>query len=293
MGKHRFFVSLATLLAFNACAGGGDQLGNNSSNPTPTVRTFASNCGIVDDGSLQNPIAADEGVLGTITQVVSSNAFVMQLPEGPQLVKLHGIDEVTNEYRERTLATLNSIIGRSVLFVNAGKDCTATVAGGGLGRTGQLLDPEDGTSLSEAIIGAGISGTFSDGTCNEALVTSCYRALKSQVTPAPTAAGVVGDLLWKPEAESVFNPGKLVVHVDQCNVRVVANGQTLEEFGPGNGRCTTARSLSTSGCGFGSNIRLQVFDISSGLPYRFNNGQTTFIVPNGCARAGYGPNFRP
>jgi hypothetical protein len=101
---------------------------------------------------------------------------------------------------------------------------------------------------------------------------------------AGQTAGEITDFLWKPRADGGFNNGLLVVLVSACDAQVLVNGTELIDFGPSNGRCTTARSLSTTGCGFGSNIRVEVIARQSGLPYRFPSGETFFTIPNGCNR---------
>ncbi len=103
--------------------------------------------------------------------------------------------------------------------------------------------------------------------------------------PTPvTSAGEITDFLWKPQSDGGYNPGLLVILVDPCDVVVLVNGEELTDFGPGNGRCTTARSLTKSGCGYGANARVQVLDSFTRLPYLFPGGLDTYTIPNGCNR---------
>ena len=104
------------------------------------------------------------------------------------------------------------------------------------------------------------------------------------VPPLLTSAGDITDFLWKPEADGGYNNGLLVILVDPCEVVVLVNGEELVDFGPGNGRCTTARSLTKSGCGYGTNVQVQVLDSFTRLPYLFPGGLDTYIIPNGCNR---------
>ena len=97
-------------------------------------------------------------------------------------------------------------------------------------------------------------------------------------------AGEITDFLWKPEADGGYNTGLLVVLVNPCDVKVLVNGEELIDFGPGNGRCTTARSVTKSGCDYGLNVQVQVLDRATGAPYLFPGGLDTFIVANGCNR---------
>lgn len=56
---------------------------------------------------------------------------------------------------------------------------------------------------------------------------------------------VIGRFLWKPVGEggSPQYSGNPVILLDLENVQVEANGERLKDFGPSNGRGTTARSL--------------------------------------------------
>lgn len=102
--------------------------------------------------------------------------------------------------------------------------------------------------------------------------------------PLVTSAGEIQDFLWKPQADGGYNTGLLVVLVDPCEVAVIVNGDELIDFGPSNGRCTTARSLSKSGCAYGANVKVQVLDRLTRLPYLFPGGLDTYTIPNGCNR---------
>src|SRR5690606_16586282 len=116
-------------------------------------------------------------------------------------------------------------------------------------------------------------------------IAGCFESLRAEVlaTPPPDA-GTINWFLWKPEAESGYNPNKLVILIGQSNLRVFANGVELRDYGPGSGRCTQVRSTGSSGCGFGRNARVEVYDSRTGAPYLFPDGNPYFIVPNGCER---------
>lgn len=99
----------------------------------------------------------------------------------------------------------------------------------------------------------------------------------------PEFAGEIRDFLWKPRSDGGFSPGNLVVLVDACDVDVIVNGEILVDYGPGNGRCTTARSQSP-GCTYGQGVRVEVIDRVTRLPYKFPNGEGFYTVANGCNR---------
>ncbi len=124
--------------------------------------------------------------------------------------------------------------------------------------------------------GDDVSDQSGDAAVNEGLATA--------PPPAPTYAGSITDFLWKPRAESNYNKGLLVIHASPCNLDVVVNGEQLRDYGPGNGRCVTARSTTRSGCGYGSNVKVEIFDSTTGLPYLFPDGNPHYIIPSGCNR---------
>lgn len=88
--------------------------------------------------------------------------------------------------------------------------------------------------------------------------------------------------LWKPKAESSYNPGGLIIHNDSCNAKAIVNGVELKDYGPGNGRCGTYRHAKT-GCAWGNNVKVEIFDILTGKPY-YAEDKPYIIIPNGCSR---------
>ena len=92
------------------------------------------------------------------------------------------------------------------------------------------------------------------------------------------SGGVVSNFLWKPKSE---RDGSLVVLLSPANARITVNGERLTDFGPSNGRGTTARAQK-SGCAFGR-ATVEVTD-AQGLPILFPGNKTKFIIENGCDR---------
>jgi len=98
------------------------------------------------------------------------------------------------------------------------------------------------------------------------------------------SAGQITDFLWKPESDAHSpSPGTLAILVNACNADVRVNGTSLAYSGPSNGRCTTARGP-RSGCGYGQNVKVEIIDPVSGVPYFFPTGEPFYIVTNGCNR---------
>ena len=92
----------------------------------------------------------------------------------------------------------------------------------------------------------------------------------------------IDDFLWKPSSE---RDGKLVVLINPTDVRVEVSGdvsETLTDFGPSNGRGTTARS-DFSGCDFGKNVTVEFYD-SLDRQILIADGRTKVTISDGCDR---------
>lgn len=273
-------ASTILLALFASCSSGGGDSDNSNSGGSSTSTTkleFETQCGAVQNASLVNPVKATTEV--NVVRVVSSNLVIVRAVgavDGDFAVKLHGLADSGSSRAKNALEALSSGV---VYYVPADESCVLNVSGG-LAYTGQLFTPT-GESFSEAVIMSGYSGDAeTSGTCHEELMTPCYSALREQ--HAIKSAGEITDFLWKPRAESSYNRGSPVIHVNPCDATVYVNGNATRDFGPGNGRCNTSRLF--SGCGaYGSNIKVEVIDNKTGLPY-FNGSEPFVIVPNGCSR---------
>ena len=290
----RFLLQLTLLpiiCCYQGCAVGGSEddeaeVESVSETTTPafnpsdfTGELYSTQCGIVLSGVLTDPIYASQGVRVQVTDVLDANLVMVQRPEGPQLVQLHGVGPATRT-KAAAVAFLRDLAQEGAFLYATGSNCGVTTAGGGQGILGQLIT-ESGRSYAEELLQAGFADQVgSSGQCREDLISSCYESIR--VEPAILSAGEILDFLWKPSSDGGYNPGKLSILVDACNVTVLANGESIPDFGSGNGRCTTARSQRT-GCSYGQNVRVEVIDNSSGLPY-YHNGEPFVIVPNGCSR---------
>lgn len=301
---HGALISSALFLF--ACASGssgtdsGDDSGDSGSNSSSTndddtssgpLLRFNSSCGTVVDGVLVNPASSADAELVDVVGVGGTNLVVVRRTQGPVqgniLVKLHGVGAATSR-DEAVFANLQSIAQGQAYFIPARTasgtegglvDCTVSV-NGGTAYTGQLFTLQ-GESYSELLLSTGASGEIdSGGSCGESNLTTCYTQMRE--ANVERSAGEITDFLWKPAADSQFNSGSPVIHVNPCNATVYVNGQALQDFGPGNGRCNTSRMFSNCGS-FGTNIKVEVIDNASGLPY-FDGPNPFVIVPNGCTR---------
>jgi hypothetical protein len=289
----RFSICILISCALISCAqGGGGSDDDDNSEPTPIdsgspAVQLSTECGVLVKGSLENPVSSADAEQVEVVSVASSNSVIVRRTgavQGDILVKLHGIGESSRP--AATIDALELLAQGSAYYIpaiptsdSAADSCIVDVPGG-LAATGQLFTLS-GVSYSESLIRSGVAGEIDPvGACGEERVRACY----SQLREANTArcAGQITDFLWKPISESGFNEGNPVILVNPCDATVIVNGQSLMDFGPGNGRCNTSRMFSSCGS-FGSNIRVEVIDNATGVPYC--NGNDPFvIVPNGCDR---------
>lgn len=280
--KNIFIAGCIASFAFFGCgAGGGEEDPQVVDNSGLNVTT---SCGVVSNGLLENPISTESGERITNGTAITGNLAILNGTLGPILVKLHAMAAPSKFKEAEAKSLLQSLLSSGGYFFRATPDCSVVAPGGGVGTSGQFITLS-GASATEELIRQGFLQQSEGGSCAEELITGCYAALIEQAKAnLPQSAGQITDFLWKPESDGGYNPGLLSILVNPCGVQVLVNGEELQNFGPGNGRCSTARSLRKSGCGYGGNARVEVIDPSSGLPYTFPDGNPYYIIPNGCSR---------
>jgi len=284
-------VAIVLLSLFGASCGGGGGGGDGDDSAaeqnTPAgASSFSTSCGVVggENGLLMNPVPAEDGTFYSSIDVLSPNVVALNSPQGSFLVKLLALDSAIDARADQSMQALRNLVAGGAYFYKATPDCSITTESGGTGTSGQLITP-DGRDVGEEIVKAGFGGQITvGGTCHEELISGCYAGLAEQF--APKYAGSITEFLWKPESEGEFAPGKLAVliNAEPCNVYIVVNGEILQNYGPTNGRCMTSRSGTRSGCEFGANAKVEVFNEESKLPYVFPDGNPYIINPNGCER---------
>lgn len=240
----------------------------------------ASQCGIVVNGSLQNPASLQKASAVSISQVISGNLVVL-FPDGkPQqrtLVKLHGLDASRDNFKnERAIRELRERTAGGALLFKATEDCEVDV-NDGRATIGTLITP-GGLNLNEFLLINSLVDADRRDACGGEFIGSCYSALAEDATDS-VAGQLACGFLWKPESDK---DGNLAVLVDECDVDVYANGEKLSQAGSGNGRCTTTRS-GKPGCSYGGRATVKVIEQKSGLPYVFPNGATELVL-DGCRR---------
>ncbi|MCB0344715.1 MAG: hypothetical protein KDD66_06345 [Bdellovibrionales bacterium] len=280
------------LIAVAAC-GSGSSNGDSSANTSASTNgqelstpELFSLCGSVLDAlGISNPVPAGTAERVSVEARKPDTVVITRL-EGieagnAQAVKLHGIAlaEESGFRYNNALNVLKQMTAGGALFVPAGSntECQATFPEGGVGVYGHLYSLS-GENVTEAMIETGGVVPTPDP-CLGVLLNSCYSTIE---VAAPETAGMITDFLWKPKAESQFNPGGLIIHASPCNSHLTVNGETgLGDFGPGNGRCTTWRYAKT-GCSFGRAI-VEIYD-SQGRLFTFPDGNPYIIIENGCNR---------
>lgn len=270
---------LITLLVLSSCTKGGGNDGSDSGSGSGdggsgSGGAYSSSCGTVSQG-LENPADPAEGQVVTVKQVIASNLLLISTSSGDALLKLFALEPSQPGREVSARSFLTSITSGPLVLFQPNGGCT-TPTSQGTAITGQLFNAA-GESIEEKYIRSGFAGDPGIGSCSEAAVASCYAALKE--SSAVESAGDIFDFLWKPVSDS---SGNLVVLVAQCDVDIKVNGTSLTDSGGANGRCTTGRGAQP-GCGYGSNVKVEVIDRASNLPYLFD-GEPFITIPNGCNR---------
>ena len=267
-------IFLCLLLAVTGCrdSGGDDSSGMGPSNPGAGTGEFSTDCGVLVNGSLRNPVRQSDGISTSVVGL-GSNLVQVNLDSGPAAVKLNGLATLTDVRASIAADLINSFTQGQGTFFESRNGCTTSV-NGIQALAGQIVT-NDGKSLSEELIKAGVAEVSQDEDCSSNDLFFCYQALSEM---QPDFAGTVSNFLWKPQSE---RNGNLVVLLNPGGATVVVNGEQLVPSGASNGRGTTARA-NRSGGSFGNNVRVQAF--LNGRPLRFPGNSTFFIIENGSQR---------
>lgn len=284
MKKYVATAVLLVSLIISGCTKSGSDDSDSGGGGEAGPGEYVTQCGVVVKGSLENPVAEEDGVSGVLKDVPSGNLVIIGTAEGELLVKLHALSSIPYDLNTAAVNFIRQNAGGTVKLFKSMEDCTVSVTGG-TATSGQIITAQ-GRSLSEELIKQGFAQYFeSSGTCGENLVASCYEALKE--SSAPDVNGSVERFLWKPKADGEVSKGRLVILTDVCDADIVVNGEHLVYDGPNNGYCSIGRAPKT-GCAYGGNVRVEIFDRSDGGVYLFPDGKTYYTIPNGCSRVEFG-----
>lgn len=278
-----FFLLIIGIAAVTGCTKSDSSSDNGGGGSGGGGDVPARGCGVVYKGVLEESVPSDAGKKGRIKSVTSSNTVIFSFSEGDILVKLFGLEKAEADFEDFAKAVIAEKGAGEVTFYQATDICTVSIDSG-QGTTGAIINSQ-GKNLSEELIRSGFSGQIdSYGSCGEDLVSSCYNTIKD--VDAPHYAGVITNLLWKPEGDGEVSKGKLVLAVNACPVDITANGEHLTTAAP---ECSYGRYNSfgrgpKSGCSYGNNVRVEVKDLDTEAPYLFPDGKTSYTVANGCQR---------
>lgn len=252
-------------------SGGDDSTGETSS----AQGEFRTSCGTVFNGTLENPVSAEDGTRGVLSYM-GPNLVSIKLKSGDQLIKLHGLDVPWEDYkRSGAESVMQKLIAEGDgYFFKAAPDCSVTLDDGGEGVIGHVFSAT-GKSFTEALLKSGYADPGYDS-CGGSLVGSCYRALEEEVSAE--IAGEVTAFLWKPASDS---NGKLAIHTSPSGTTIKISGEIGANQGGGNGFGSLAR-FSKPGCAYGSDVRVEVVD-ENGAAYLYK-GEKFITIPNGCQR---------
>jgi hypothetical protein len=273
--------------ALAACQKPVEDNGGSAPGPDPRTGEVTTDCGIVTNGRLSNPVNLDDGQAVRVTQVLSNNLVLIQDIGGTttQLVKLQGVASSTSTSGRQMIQGLTS---PDATFFKATSDCNVPLDGGGNGTIGQLISGS-GKSVSEQLIKSGYATVDANDACSGNLLGACFSALTDNGGPDPDptdpptdSIGEIEQFLWKPLSDT---KGPIAVVLERhCNTTIRVNGESFSNSGGGNGRCTTG-SGRKAGCAYGKNVRVEVIDNQTGKHYT-HNGQPFITVPDGCSRFG-------
>lgn len=266
------FMCLSLMAAGCTDSGGSGDSTGSPSNPVSKPGEFSTDCGVVVNGSVRNPVDQSDGIPVNLV-ALGSNLVQVSLPTGNAAVKLNSLATFTDARASVAASLINSFTGGQGIFFESRRGCTTNV-NGVTALAGQILTT-DGKSISEELIKVGAAGLEVDDNCEGHRVFTCYEALAES---QPQFAGTVSNFLWKPQGE---NTGNLVVLLNPGGATVIVNGEQLVPTGASNGRGTTARG-NRSGGAYGSNVRVQAF--LNGRPLAFPGGSPFFIIQNGSQR---------
>lgn len=268
---HRVLALVAVALMISACT----KSSSDTKEEKPGTK-YMTDCGVVVGDKLKNPVTSSDGFEVTVDSVEGSNVLKVTPKDTEKaeqmLIKLHGIGPNAAD-SDAAIAKLRSLSRSRKVFIPAGADCTVTVPGGGKALVGSLVSSSG--SVSEDYVKSGLGKIDSADVCNVKDLATCFAALDID---RPDNAGALEAFLWKPESD---RDGLLAIHTTPGDTKVVVDGETGANFGPGNGFGNLARFLKI-GCEY-EKPKIQVFD-AAGVPYTVG-GKTTFTVPDPCEQS--------
>jgi hypothetical protein len=170
-----FFLSSCIALFSSACTNGD----SNDAIPGDRDRSLQTDCGVVSDGQVINPILESEGEEVHGISFLSANVFLLTIGNEERLVTLHGIQPTPSSLGGEALEVLIDIAQEEPSFFPPLESCFADTPWG-VAQVGQIIT-RGGVSFSEDLLRRGyVAEVIKDGPCREDLLATCYEALREE-----------------------------------------------------------------------------------------------------------------
>lgn len=172
----RTFFSCFLLAVFASSCTDGD---SNDAIPGDRDRSLQTDCGVVSDGQVINPILRDEGEEVFGVSFISANVFLLTLRGEEKLVVLHGLRPTPSSLGREALEILIDRSQQELHFFPPLESCYVDTPWG-VAQVGQIIT-SGGVSFSEELLRRGyVVDVIRNGPCREDLLATCYEALREE-----------------------------------------------------------------------------------------------------------------
>lgn len=168
---------MCSLLAIFACScTDGD---SNDAIPGDRERSLQTDCGVVSDGQVINPILQEEGEEVFGVSFLSANVFLLTMRGEEKLVVLHGLRPTPSSIGREALELLIDRAQQELHFFPPLESCYVDTPWG-MAQVGQIIT-SGGISFSEELLRRGyVVDVIRNGPCREDLLATCYEALREE-----------------------------------------------------------------------------------------------------------------
>ncbi len=146
-----------------------------------------TDCGVLHESQLENPVKEEDGDIATVTEVVDANQVVIRLDGNDQavLVLLHGLNNQMNEARRAASISFLRTLPKEVTFFRARENCDVDSELGDL-VPGQLIT-DDERSYSEELLKANLGQVEESNLCGSEQLQNCFVALQLEANNGNSA----------------------------------------------------------------------------------------------------------
>ena len=305
--KQVFALQLSLSIGLLFCASACTKTPDSGSRDSGDSADVTTDCGVVHNGTLENPVSADQGSAVTVTAILGNNLIQVDQAGKDSLVKLQGIAASSNSNDSQRRDDVLNSLGREAILFPASSDCVLNIGTNSDAVIGQLISVKDRQSFGEALIRSGLAVADPADVCGARELAACYDDLQDSGSndPAnqdpnlidlqdlidnngleiddhtPIGGGPGPDnSLWKPVSDTTGRP---VVPFKECGFTAYLNGRPMLDGGFGNNRCSNFRAAVVCSA-LPHNSVFKVVEPYSGLTMEY-------IIPNPCTR--YDPLMKP